>query len=344
MFVRADRLTATFTRLATVTVTSVLLAGCASSLPTSDFLSSAKPSDTKAEGKTDLAKATEYWAEQHKKNPKDAKSAIAYAKNLRAMGQKQQAAMVLQDVQLFNQSNFELNGELGRVALELDQLGAAEKYLAMADDPMKPDWRIISARGTVLAKQGRHGDAIPLFERAMGIAGDQPTVLNNLALAYAMDGQPEKAEELLRKALAGGATDPRITQNLALVLGLQGRHDDAKSVAQQLPGDTALQNVALVQELVKPQAPATIEPIPQNAAPLATASTAQAKPKKGKPEPKVVAAPKKAPAPVAQPEIKTTQADEDPAAMVRRLAEADAARRAQPGNTREGVFTMQPKR
>ena len=30
---------------------------------------------------------------------------------------------------------------MGRLALEFDQVAVAEKLLAMADDPLKPDWR-----------------------------------------------------------------------------------------------------------------------------------------------------------------------------------------------------------
>ena len=57
------------------------------------------------------------------------------------------------------------------------------------------------------------------------------SVTNNLALAYALDGKADKAEELLRKAVASGHEDKRVRQNLALVLGLQGKFDEARQVA-----------------------------------------------------------------------------------------------------------------
>ena len=43
-----------------------------------------------------------------------------------------------------------------------------------AEDPLKPDWKIISAQGAAIAKQGRHRDAIPLFERALAFSPDNP--------------------------------------------------------------------------------------------------------------------------------------------------------------------------
>ena len=57
------------------------------------------------------------------------------------------------------------------------------------------------------------------------------SVINNLALSYALDGKPNKAEELLRKAVASGTDDKRVRQNLALVLGLEGKFDEARKVA-----------------------------------------------------------------------------------------------------------------
>ena len=94
-----------------------------------------------------MQKATIYWGQQFAKNPADLKAALSYARDLKAMGQKKQALAVLQQASVFHGDDKELAGEYGRVALELDQVGAANQLLTVADDPTKPDWRIISARG-----------------------------------------------------------------------------------------------------------------------------------------------------------------------------------------------------
>jgi hypothetical protein len=57
------------------------------------------------------------------------------------------------------------------------------------------------------------------------------SVINNLALSYALDGKADKSEELLRKAVAGGKGDKRVRQNLAMVLGLQGKFEEARQIA-----------------------------------------------------------------------------------------------------------------
>ena len=216
-----------------------MLGACAQmgDLPKLDMLASSKSPADEAPGTTapqsELQKATEYWGKQFAKKPNDAEAALAYAKNLKALGQKQQALAVLQQASLTNGSNRKLASEYGRLALEFDQIAVAEQLLAMADDPALPDWRVVSARGTVLAKQGKYSEAIPYYERALSIASDQPSVLNNLALAYTMSGDAAKAEGILRQASQSQGGDRKIRQNLALVLNLQGKYDEARQVAMQ---------------------------------------------------------------------------------------------------------------
>jgi Flp pilus assembly protein TadD len=221
--------------------------------------------DANAPPRTELEKATEYWGKAAANNPRDPKAAINYAKNLRAMGQKERALSVLQAAYEHNSGNRNLSSEYGRLALELDQFSTAQKLLEQADDPTNPDWKTISARGTVLAKQGKYHEAIPHFERALTVSPGQPSVLNNLALARAMDGHPDKAEALLRQAADRGSDDPKITQNLSLVLGLQGKYEEAKAAGQKaLSAESASDDVGYVRQIVK------LEPRSGNAAPAAT--------------------------------------------------------------------------
>jgi Flp pilus assembly protein TadD len=232
------------------------LGACAQSMPGSlDLGTAAQVNESDAASKAtgaDLAKATETAGKEFAKAPRDPEKALAYARSLKAMGEKRQALAVLQRAAMFNAGHRGLASEYGRLALEFDQISLAQKLLATADDPAKPDWRVISARGTVLAKQGSYREAIPLYERALSLAPDQPSILNNLALAQAMQGHADRAETLLRRAAAADGKDSRVNQNLALVLGLQGKYDEAKTVAaRDLPADSAAANVDYVRRMVK---------------------------------------------------------------------------------------------
>lgn len=228
--------------------------------------------------RSELEKATDYWGKEFAKNPRNLEAALAFSKNLKAMGQKGQAMSVLQQASLFHSTDRKLASEYGRLALEFDQLKVAKQLLEAADDPSAPDWRVISARGTVLAKEGRYRDAIPYYERALSLAQNQPSVLNNLALAYTMNGEAEKAEGLLRQAAGSEASNSKVRQNLALVLGLQGKYDESKRVASQdLPSDSAASNAEYMRKLVRldPKTDgAIIQPAVEVAAPASVPSKA----------------------------------------------------------------------
>ncbi len=252
--------------LLAVLAASMLAGACSSggSLGSLDsFLGSAPPSADPAADKlanapggaaapkTDLDKALAYWSEEYKKKPAELKTALAYAKNLKAAGHKEQAYGVLQNASMIHGDSKELANELGRIALEYDQVGLAEKLLAIAEDPLKPDWRLMSARGTVFAKQNKFAEAIQMFDRALVLAPNQASVMNNLAMAHAGNGNPAKAEEILRR-VAATSNDPKVKQNLALVLGLQGRHEEAVAARSGAVSQTAaVADTEYIKQMVK---------------------------------------------------------------------------------------------
>lgn len=236
---------------------SLLLSACSSTsdlLPSSAFLAS---NDAKSDAATqdpaeELRKATDYWGKEYKAKPENKTAALSYARNLKAMKDKRMALNVLQDAATYHSKDPELMGELGRLALEFDQLSVAQRALDIADVPDKPDWKVISARGTVLAKQGQHKAAIPYFERALALAPNQPSVMNNLAMANAMSGDAAKAEQILRTVAARVDAPAKVNQNLALVLGLQGKYEESK-IAGSAEGSTqiAAENTDYLRRMVR---------------------------------------------------------------------------------------------
>ncbi len=229
----SSRVTRALSRLGVLSVT-LSLGACAQmgdlGLGSSSEPASLASAPASAGPQSDLEKATAYWADKVAKEPKDGKAILAYVRNLKALDRKQDALSVLQSGYLYNSVNREYLSEYGRLALELDQIAAASQILERADDPAHPDWRVISARGTALAKQHQFKESIPFFERARLLAPEQASLMNNLAMAYAMDGQAEKAEALLRQAQASNGSDKRVVQNLALVLSLQGKHSESRAL------------------------------------------------------------------------------------------------------------------
>jgi Flp pilus assembly protein TadD len=171
------------------------------------------------------------WSAAYAKSPQDPKMALGYAQALKAIGSRDRALEVLTAGYRANPNNGEIAAELGRLALDMGRLDIAQQTLKVAETQGVKDWKTLSAQGTLRAKQGRHAEAQQYFLAALQEQPDAVSVINNLALSYALDGQPDKSEELLRKAVASGHDDKRVRQNLALVLGLQGKFEEAKTVA-----------------------------------------------------------------------------------------------------------------
>ncbi|MFO1173493.1 MAG: tetratricopeptide repeat protein [Hyphomicrobiaceae bacterium] len=234
----------------------LLLSACASTSRNPGFLAeqdSAQPAalgKLPADASPEAAKA--YWATAYSRNPKDETAALRFAQALKATGEKDHAESLLQQAAMYNPDSKPIASELGRMALEKDNYDLAAKLLARADDPTNPDWRVVSAIGTIHAKQGQPKEAQGYFERAYELAPAEPAVLNNLALSYALNGDPAKAEQLLRKAADAGGDTAKIRQNLALVLGVQGRFKEAEKVAEtDLAAGKAQANVAYLEKMVK---------------------------------------------------------------------------------------------
>ena len=107
--------------------------------------------------------------------------------------------------------------------------------LGRAHSPDQPDWHILSAQGAVLDQMGRHAEAQRYYRTALKIVPDEPSVLSNLGLSYALSKDLPDAETTLRRAAAQNPVDPRVRQNLALVVGLQGRFAEAENDRSRRP-------------------------------------------------------------------------------------------------------------
>src|SRR5262249_31144077 len=159
-------------------------------------------------------------------------------------GQRSQAVAVLEEATLRNPDNKVLLGAYGRALADVGNYNQALDVLGKAHTPDQPDWRILSAQGAVLDQMGRHAEAQRYYASALKIAPDEPSVLSNLGLSYALAKDLPRAEASLRRATAQSSVDPRVRQNLALVIGLQGRFPEAEEIARaDLPPDEAAANV-----------------------------------------------------------------------------------------------------
>ena len=202
------------------------------------FSKSSFSSDDTQMSANEAVGATTQWAAAYAKNPQDPRMALGYAMALKAIGSRDRSLEILKTAYQTNPNDGEVAAELGRLALDMGRLEIAKPTLQVAEAQGVRDWKTLSAQGTLRAKQGQHAEAQQYYLAALQVQPDAVSVINNLALSYALDGKADKSEELLRKAVASGHEDKRVRQNLALVLGLQGKFDEARKVASVDMTDT----------------------------------------------------------------------------------------------------------
>jgi Flp pilus assembly protein TadD len=189
--------------------------------------------------------------ERYRANPRDATAALNYAKALTAEDRRVQAVSVLEQATMHHPRDTALLGAYGRALASVGRLNQAIEVLGRAHTPDKPDWRVLSAHGAVLDQMGRHQDAQRYYASALKIAPNEPAVLSNLGLSYALAKNLTKAAETLRQAAAQPGADSRVRQNLALVLGLEGRFGEAEKLARaDLSADEANANIAYLRQMV----------------------------------------------------------------------------------------------
>ena len=240
-------------RLFAAAALAALMAGAVSGCKTTRSVDTTGSiaSGSTARSDADWRRDSEALAARFRSDPRDAANAIRYAQALRATGQRAQAAAVLETAAIHNPGNQALLGAYGRALADAGNFKQALEVLQRAHSPDQPDWRILSVQGAVLDQMGRHEEAQRYYASALRIVPEEPSVLSNLGLSYALSKDLPRAEQTLRRADSRGSTDKRVRQNLALVVGLQGRFQDAETIARaDLPPDQAAENVAYLRRMM----------------------------------------------------------------------------------------------
>ncbi len=202
----------------------------------------------------DLRSLSKVQGEKYAVRPGEKHAGLRYAQTLRALGQHAQAVAVLQSTAIANQKDTEVQAAFGKALAEAGQLDQAAIVLANAHSPDHPDWRILSAQGTVADQQGDHEKAQGYYKQALQIAPNEPSVLSNLGLSYALAKQLNEAENVLRMAVSQPKSEPKIRGNLALVLALQGKFAESEDMAKRdLSPQDADANIAYMRQMMSQQ-------------------------------------------------------------------------------------------
>jgi Flp pilus assembly protein TadD len=235
------------TRFSLALAGALLAAGCQSPIATPVGLTSGDPPTDEAR----LRPYVEAMGERYAANPDDRTVGLRYATGLRRLTQYAQAVAVLQRLAVKHPHDLEILAAYGKALVDDGRLQEAEGVLSHAHTPEHPDWSILSAEGSISDQLGNHTAAQAYYATALKIVPNQPQVLSNLGLSYALERRFPLAEATLRQAADQPSADMRVRQNLALVLAVEGKYSEAEAIARRdLSAIDAAENITTIRRTI----------------------------------------------------------------------------------------------
>jgi Flp pilus assembly protein TadD len=232
-------------------VAALALSACAANPMTTGSIGSADPVAVPADQR---AAAINELAARYKRSPGDRNTSLYYAAALRSNGQADQAVAVLEGAVAKSPRDGEVAVEYAKALSAAGRFDQALTIVDRAIDPTAPNWNALLVKGAILDQKGQNADARKLYQTALKVAPDQPSIHANLGLSYAMTNDLTAAEKELRIAVSLRGATSQVRQNLALIVGLQGRFDEAqKMFAADLPPAQVEANMAYIRALLTQQ-------------------------------------------------------------------------------------------
>lgn len=183
------------------------------------------------ETQDELAQAA-FWMHEYELNPADLESAIKLSAAIRKLGNPQRAAEITQTTRALYPRDPYLAAEYAAALIASERSGDAMEPLDQALSYAPAYGRLWSLKGAALDQQEQYELARKHYTRALDITPNDPGVMANMGLSYALSGDPVTAESWLRRAVAVPGASKSVFQNLALVLQIQGKAEEAEKMAR----------------------------------------------------------------------------------------------------------------
>ncbi len=202
-------------------------------------------------GRADMLTQMAFWAGEYQSFPNDLEAARRFSEALRLGGRANRAAQIAGEAlgRFANDGALMITYALSQIAVKNPQ--EALRPLALVAQSEPENWRARSALGAALDQLGRFEEARRAYSEALAIAPDNAAILTNLGVSHIMAGEPEQAEPVLRQASGLQNAPPETRQNLAVALALMGRFEEAEQIERiDLPPAQAAANIAYLRGLL----------------------------------------------------------------------------------------------
>jgi Flp pilus assembly protein TadD len=122
---------------------------------------------------------------------------------------------------------------LATALISMGQPELAERQLEAALLADGRDYRTLNAYGVVLDMMGRHAEARAKYRQGIELAPDYPPLRSNFGLSLAIAGQPQEAIAQLGPLASSRSADGRVRQNLAFAYAMNGDLENCLMVSRK---------------------------------------------------------------------------------------------------------------
>jgi Flp pilus assembly protein TadD len=202
-------------------------------------------------GREDMLTQMAFWANEYERFPNDLEAAQRFAEALRQGGRNERAVQTATEALRRFPEDRPLLLTYGLAQLANGNAQGALRPLALVAAADAQNWRSRSALGVAFDQLGRYTEARQAYQEALTIQPNDPGILTNLGMSHLISGEPAEAEEVLRQAAALPGAPPQARLNLAVAVALQGRFDEAEQLERSdLPPAVVQANMAYLRSLL----------------------------------------------------------------------------------------------
>ncbi len=192
-----------------------------------------------------------FWAGEYQTFPNDLEAAQRFAEALRRGGRVDRAVQIAGEAIGRFPEDRQLLTTYGLAQIASNRPQEALRPLALVATAEPDNWRVRSALGAALDQLGRYNEARLAYQEALALQPDDPRILTNLGVSHIMAGEPADAEPILRRAVERPNAPAEARQNLAIAIALQGRFDEAEQLERiDLPPAQAAENMRYLRGLL----------------------------------------------------------------------------------------------
>lgn len=199
-----------------------------------------------------------FWSREYDLNPADLEAAINLASTLRRLGNPHKSIEVAQTTRALYPRDVDLMAELAAALIADNNPKDALPIIDTALGQRPNMARLWSLKGAALDQFEQFTEARQHYSKGLTFAPNDPGIIANVGLSYALEGDPVTAEIWLRRAANMPGASASTRQNLSLVLGLQNKFDEAEKWARRdLDEQAAANNMSYIRTLRGPSLPET---------------------------------------------------------------------------------------